>query len=144
MEPKVTDMLLILPETYKKFWKEKHGDLKKNLRLLTTPAFSSLFKKLGYEIPLLKFAEIRKSSGRVGEVRYRNIEEISSITAIEPYTTQKRWYKTMITYSEAGTKAGKPLVEFLYFYIDPWILVRLIEEREQDFLLQNPGSQPET
>jgi hypothetical protein len=126
MEPKVTEMLLILPETYKKLWKEKYGDIKK---IPQRAGFGS-FSKTTHEIPLLKFAKIRESSGRVGELRYRNIEDIGHITLTEPFTAQKRWYKAMIAYSEAGQKNGKPVLELLYFFIDPWILIRLTDSKE--------------
>lgn len=108
-----------MPNEYKKVWKEKMGEGKKQ-------QVSSAWRPYNSEIPSLKFAEIRKSSGRVGESRYRYIEEIAAITLIENFTSQKRWYKAMVSYTPTGTKDfGRPPVEFMYFFIDPWSLQKL-------------------
>lgn len=118
-----THMMLILPVDYKRVYKEKHEnsiDPKRNIKPIRL-----LGKWLLSDMPALKFAEIRKSSGRVGECRFRYIEEIGSITLTESFTAQKRWYKAMIAYSPEGIKKGRPQVEFLYFNIDPWMLQRL-------------------
>lgn len=113
-----THMLLIMPSDYKRVWKEKMGDEKKKAQVA--------WRVYASEMPSLKFAEIRKSSGRVGECRYRYIEEIGSVTLMESFTPQKRWYKAMIAYNGVGAKDfGRPPVEFLYFFIDPWMLQRL-------------------
>jgi hypothetical protein len=129
-------MMLILPGDYRRIWKEKQGDTPKVTkqgkagRTLTIPLTS--WSRRNSDMPFLRFAEIRKSSGRVGEHRYRYLEDIGSITITEDFTSQKRWYKVMVAYNELGKKAGKPPVEFLYFFIDPWILDRLIRVAEKN------------
>lgn len=127
-----THMMLILPSDYLKIWKEKHADVKPTSPFVRiSPNFSiGRIRGIGLE-PLLRFAEIRKTSGRVGEVRHRYLDDIGSITLTEEFTTQKRWYKAMIAYNEKGRKAGRPQVEFLYFFIDPWILTRLMKVAER-------------
>jgi len=133
MSPISTHMMLILPSDYKKIWKEKYGDtikLKAQKGLLRIHTWG--FNRKGVDMPFLKFAEIRKSSGRVGEYRFRYLEDIGSVTLTEDYTPQKRWYKAMVAYNDFGMKSGKPPVEFLYFFIDPWILDRLIRVAERN------------
>lgn len=116
-----TYMMLIMPNDYMRVWKEKVGD---SIKPKKKPAV--LWQMYKSEMPSLKFAEIRKSSGRVGESRYRYIEEIGFITLMEAYTSQKRWYKAMVSYTNVGVKDfGHPQVEFLYFFIDPWSLQKL-------------------
>lgn len=136
MSPQSTHMMLILPNDYKRIWKEKFEDVaSKTLKIPTKKVEQlvpkTLFKRLS-DIPALKFAEIRKSSGRVGEVRYRYLEDIGSITVTEEFTTQKRWYKCMVAYNQQGMSNGKPNVEFLYFFIDPWTLSRLMTMAERN------------
>jgi hypothetical protein len=127
-------MMLILPEDYKKIWKEKHEcdqpvtKITKHRNDRTKRKINSwLFSR---DNPLIQFAEIRKSSGRVGEHRWRYLSEIGSITLTEDYTTQKRWYRCMVAYNEKGTMKGKPPMEFLYLFIDNWMLTRLATEQK--------------
>ena len=118
-----TYMMLIMPNDYKKIWKEKMGDGRDKKVKKPTVAW-----RVNSEMSSLKFSEIRDTSGRVGEMRYRYIEEIGAVTLMEKFTPQKRWYKSMVSYTEEGVKNfGRPSVEFLYFYIDPWTLQRLHE-----------------
>lgn len=131
MSQQTTHMMLIVPSEYKKIWKEKHADSKIPKREIAWPTYGAAMKARG-EMLVLKFAEIRKTSGRVGEVRHRHLDDIGSITLTEDFTTQKRWYKAMIAYNEKGKKAGRPSVEFLYFFIDPWIMGRLLRSAEKN------------
>ena len=105
-----TYLMLILPCDYKAKWKEK--DL--------------TISKLKTNMYLWRVANIRKSSGRVGELSYRGFEEVKNITLLESYTPQKRWYKGLVTYTEKGIKNARPEMEQLYIFFDPWILDRLI------------------
>lgn len=74
----------------------------------------------------VKMAEIRKSSERVGEIRFRLLKHITSFLIIEEYTTQKRWYKCMVTYaSEHQAENHLPAFELMYLNIEPWIMREL-------------------
>lgn len=138
MSPISTHMMLILPSDYKRIWKEKHGESETKPTKLSAPNkhLNRIGTILTYrrtsDLPALKFAEIRKSSGRVGENRFRYLEDIGSITITEDFTPQKRWYKTMVAYNEQGMKNGKPQVEFLYFFIDAWIMERLVKVADKN------------
>jgi len=105
-----TYLMLILPCDYKAKWKEK----------------DSTISKLKTNLYLWRVADIRKSSGRVGELSYRGFEEVKNVTILEHYTPQKRWYKGLVTYTDKGIKNARPQIEKLYIYFDPWILDRLM------------------
>lgn len=106
-----TKGLLILPKQWRKLWAEyREYDLK--------------------SVPLstMSFASIREKSERPGETRHRFDSQIGSITLIDTYTSQKRWYKALVLYSQEGISEGLPMSEFLYVLIQPWMLNQLIAQ----------------
>lgn len=106
-----TEGLLIMPRVWRKLREEQLGS-----------------KDHAWRSEIMKFAKIR-ASGRVGEICQIDIANIGSITLMETYTTQKRWYRALIAYNKFGrSQNGCPMTEFMYFYADPWVLGKLAEK----------------
>lgn len=76
----------------------------------------------------MSFASIRAKSERPGESRIRTDSQIGSITLVDTYTSQKRWYKALVLYSQQGISQGLPMSEFLYVLIQPWMLNQLLAQ----------------
>lgn len=88
----------------------------------------STWSKLNSGSMWVKMAEIRASSKKPGEIRFRNINTFSSLLLCDTYTAQKRWYKCLITYNQAGVQMIKKDVEMLYLNIEPWVMRELLVE----------------
>lgn len=114
-----TNGLFILGTDYKKSFLRIMGnspvwDLK------TTPAKLKPF--ILRQAMTLRVAKIRKSSGRVGELRWIYLDYVGSISIIEQSKTQKRWYKSVIYFNKEGIAKGNPVAVTVYVYFLPAIL----------------------
>lgn len=78
-----------------------------------------------WKVNFMKFATVR-TSGRVGEPKWRDITQIGSVTLMEPFTPQKRWYRALVAYNHFGQESGYPMTESLFFFADPWVLQQMI------------------
>lgn len=108
-----TKGLLILPREWRKLREAQLGDGDND-----------------WKINFMKFASIR-TSGRVGEPKWRDITQIGSVTLMEPFTPQKRWYRALVAYNAYGQEVGFPMTEFLYFFAHPWVLQQMIEKAKK-------------
>lgn len=87
---------------------------------------------LGYQ----KVANIRRSSGKPGEISWRQLKFIDHVIVLDDYTAQKKWYLVLVKYKE-NYRGGHD--ETLYMYFDSWTLNKLIQ-KSKDRVSDNNNS----